>query len=77
LNQRAASRTLSNGALEVRVASRHILGVTNVQHYQKEALRHAKVIRLGAQEGFVAKIPGFKGLLAEIMRVCSFQFQRG
>jgi predicted RNase H-like HicB family nuclease len=38
--------------------------VTNLQHYQREALKRAKVVRLSAQEGFVAKIPGFKGLLA-------------
>ena len=64
LANNAASGTLSYGALEVRGATRHIGGVTNLQHYQREVLKQAKVVRLSAQEGFVAKIPGFKGLLA-------------
>ena len=32
--------------------------------YRKLALKTAKVVDLGPQEGFAAKIPGFKGLLA-------------
>jgi predicted RNase H-like HicB family nuclease len=58
------SGTLSYGVLEVIGANRHIGAVTNLQHYQREALKQAKVVRLSAQEGFVAKIPGLKGLLA-------------
>ena len=58
------ARSCHYGALEVTGATRHIGGVTNLQHYQREALKQAKVVRLSAQEGFVAKIPGFKGLLA-------------
>jgi hypothetical protein len=46
------------------VASLHVGGVKNLQQYRSEALKDARVIRLGGNEGFVAKIPGFRGLLA-------------
>lgn len=36
----------------------------NVTSYRKEAMKLASVTKLGADEGYVARIPGFRGLLA-------------
>ena len=32
--------------------------------YRKDAMKHATITRLGGDEGYVARIPGFRGLLA-------------
>jgi predicted RNase H-like HicB family nuclease len=38
--------------------------VKTLDSYQKQALKLAEVSHLGDDEGFVARIPGFRGLIA-------------
>jgi predicted RNase H-like HicB family nuclease len=38
--------------------------VDTLAQYRKKALKLAEVVSLGGGEGYAAKIPGFKGLLA-------------
>jgi len=38
--------------------------VSNLLKYRRMALKSAEIIDLGEDEGYVAKIPGFAGLLA-------------
>jgi predicted RNase H-like HicB family nuclease len=42
----------------------HTLVVDRLSAYSKEAMKRAKVSKLGDGEGYVARIPGFRGLLA-------------
>lgn len=54
----------SNLRLASGKAAGHSIGVEHLIKYRKLALKMAEVIDLGPEEGYAAKIPGFKGLLA-------------
>jgi predicted RNase H-like HicB family nuclease len=39
-------------------------GVDHLASYRKDAMKLAAITKLGGNEGYVARIPGFRGLLA-------------
>ena len=39
-------------------------GVDHLASYRKDAMKLAAIMKLGGNEGYVARIPGFRGLLA-------------
>jgi predicted RNase H-like HicB family nuclease len=48
----------------MRADSADITAVRTLDAYRKQALRLAEVSVLGGDEGFAARIPGFRGLIA-------------
>jgi|ERR1017187_7562560 predicted RNase H-like HicB family nuclease len=51
-------------SLEQNVPFKDIETVQTLETYQRQALKLAKVAFLGDEEGFAARIPGFRGLIA-------------
>lgn len=50
--------------LETSCYFKHSATVQTIEKYRRQALKLADVTFLGADEGFAARIPGFRGLIA-------------